>query len=726
MPRTARQTPQTGKRNTAGPTDDILIIWNDDGYAVKLRAEFGTENVVTSQGRLEAVDFRARGYAGIALLAELNWGGEDYAKLSGIELAKLVLRARMKLRLPVLFLSFLPLRRLRLNPLGVELLERQIVGAVGHDYIRLPAAPREWRSRLSTMPPMTELQFTDVFNNLCNVKGLVEGAIHKMQGQFREQAGQPVDGRKAEEVFEKGLAEILDLLGGSARGAESRRRLPAEFRRALASGPEAVQDFLSMCGEELKSLVVDEGSPAVRPGAPGRDPLPWETLLLDDEPSSLAPLVKALKSRGVRCHVATSVGEAQTLVAEDEFNRILVAVSDYRLLESEDGVERHQRRQGYDFLYDLASQDRLTHLIALSGLSRKFLLESFQKYNTRVEVYSKQDLNDAGAINIFAETVLDRGQEAYEALCSRPLVGDWRSLRSFYYAHRQANDYIMREREIGERARRFILQFYDLHDGDGARPVPPFADVLDDLTADLAGKSPTLDAKALRAFQNKLVARRIAIWLYLQEGCERDMIYAVLSGHLTPATIYREIERAAIEQSPTDDPNWIDKAKKKAKDKFDLRVTHLLTTRLGLSFPVSSHEMLVEEKRWLEYEMGVKDFGNTLEATEQIHYFVHVGVEKWLEVHADLVERVSAAAKSVVTKTGKPVITSLGHAKEALEAIRAVLPDKEQERHFDGLLKSIITNVGAALPGHESAAEFTRYMSGLFFDGAGVPENIGR
>src|SRR5215213_2331569 len=434
-----------------------LIIWNPDAFAERLRKKLGANCVVTSEKSLLAADFDK--YSGVVMLAELDWGRERPSDLYGIDVAKTLLRAKLKLRLPVLFISFLPPKQIRLDNNGNEILDRRIVGTVGHDCLALPSSPREWAHRLAEMQPLTSLQFADIFNNFCNLKGLISETIHQLKNQYRtlSMKPEPNGAGQLRDLGVKAFDEIVQLLGKTQEASATRDRLLGEVDFESADA-RALQSFLTNSEEKFKLLVAEDDGDVGATTARGGERLPWKVLLLDDEPENLTPICKALDAKGVDCKMAHTVANAEKFIADDKFNEIVVVISDYRLLERTDGIERQQRKQGYDFLFELSEQNRLTHLIALSGLSRKFLMESFQKYNARVEVYSKHDLSDQGAINLFADAVIDHGMETYDALCSRPLIGEWPALKPFYAAHRQAADYQQREAGINARAKRFIIQ----------------------------------------------------------------------------------------------------------------------------------------------------------------------------------------------------------------------------------------------------------------------------
>src|SRR5262249_50222502 len=129
---------------------------------------------------------------------------------------------------------------------------------------------------------------------------------------------------------------------------------------------------------------------------------------------------------------------------------------------------------------------------------------------------------------------------------------------------------------------------------------------------------------------------------------------------------------------------------KKAADKLEERAKNLLTTNLVLSFPISPLELLVEEKKWLKYDMGIENIYDRTEPLEQIYYFVQVGVERWLE--AESAGKTDPDEK-LYTSDGKPIITSVGHAKQILVKITDAVSNSEQRDACLKLLFSIEKNI---------------------------------
>ncbi|MEK6288722.1 MAG: hypothetical protein AABO57_23645 [Acidobacteriota bacterium] len=670
-------------------TSKYLVLWNSGDFADRLRKVFGRENVLTSTAEMAAA-INQTGVAGVIVLGELNWDRHRPSDLYGIEYAKRSLRAEYKIRHPILFVSFLDLSEIVRDP------KREIVVAVGHDFLRLPSYPAQWQEKIDNMLPLTDLQFTDVFNNLCNLRGLIDETIHRVQGVFRTLLSKPNPDSTTlsamRDHLESGLKKIVSLLGDAkdakSRGQEVIQRFEKEILDQEAFGDSL--DFLSRIGEELKSLLPEaEGTGERADGETAAQPnTPWKVLLVDDEPDGLNLILGAFGRKGIDYVVAKSVNEAERIIEQDINNQIVVVVCDYRLYEVRGGILRQQSKQGYDLLFDLSRGDRFTRLIALSGLSRRFLLESFQKYHARVAIYSKNDLRSTGATNIFVDNILDTGSEVWEALCSQPEGGDWEHLRPFYVAHRESHDYASAEEKISQRALRYVSQIDSiLSCSDPELLLNPSLPQLKDLQAKMVSKDPR-NPRHLEVFRTKLVARRIALWLSFVKGFSAVRIYAALSGALDLAVplgqISNELRRNG---NPKEfDANSIES---RSREKLENKAKTLINTNLALALSELPSGILVEEKRWFEHDIGISIYA-VQELLSQIAYHIQVGLEYWLEENPNLVERLPGLGE-IFGRTGHLTIGSFSNAKRTLLLINNAISGKDDRKRFGQLLHEIET-----------------------------------
>ncbi|MCI0603399.1 hypothetical protein L0156_10340 [bacterium] len=586
-------------------------------------------------------------------MAELNWGNANARKrlgqLHGLELVARYLRLHAKLRQPVLVLSFFTLAVILKDP------RREIVRAVGHGFLQLPSSPEDWVKALDDIPPLTDIQQMDIINNFCNVKGLVSEVVHRIKGSFwnllNERNQNTWKFMQAE--LRRGLNEIERLLATYSGSKVALDRIQDRFISEIVYKNDftGVISFVERVGDELKLLIPEEVKNESSVDFHAEGNRPWKTLLLDDEPEGLDPLVKALERRGVQCIVTDKCVAAQEKIKMDLRNEIVVVVADYRLFEIRDGIRRHQSKQGYDFLIDLSKTDRFVGLVALSGLSRKFLLESFQKYSAKVAVYSKNDLTGPGAINLFADSILDLGRNIYDAMSSVPKSKYWEPLKQFYIAHRLSRDYEEAERKIGQEAKDFVQRIESIfRTQDPELLSNPSFPRLRDIEAGLKNKTPN-NEKHMEIFRRKLVARRIALWLHFVGRIEeQERIAGCLKGKLLKA------------ESP----------------KF-------LNSELALRLMDSPFEMLVEEKNWLRVDMDA-DIQNLKEVVSQLFFLVQIALEKFCSGNTDLSKRLSD--ENFMTD-GKVVILSLKDAKNALYMTRGRLINTQEKREYLASLRGI-------------------------------------
>lgn len=682
-------------------TNNILVIWNNHPCAKTLSKRPGICSV-TSHVEFEE-RFKSNGsYAGIVQLVELQWG-KDASKtgrltyLHGIEFAKHTLRAKYKTKLPILFVSFLPLPQIlrSRNDPSIRDPQKEIVTAVGHDFLRLPADPAEWIKKLQKIKPLTDLQLADIITNFCNVSGLVDEVIHRIQGTLRRLLGEkPAQlDQLMEQELKKGLLEIAGILPS---GSLNQGRMDSVIDRFWKECIKAQKlsdaiNFISRVGEELKSEIEGETIDRndVRMSESKRSP--WRVLVLDDEPASnnVKMIADSLGKKGVETNLVNHIRQAEEVLEADNNNQIVVAVADYRLNEETEGIRRHQPKQGYDFLYDISRKDRMTSLVALSGMSRRFLLESFQKYNTRVAVYSKNDLQNQEAINLFVDSIIDLGNETYEALCSLPSsAAGWKALKPFYIAYRNSRRYAECEGEISHQAKQYVLIIESILKGRDTELIqnPPLPK-LGNLRARMEGKDPFGEAD-MKVFMAKLTARRIALWLYYCEGFNSLRIFSALTGTLDVENLLREV-----------------------REKVENNAKNLINTNLALLLEEFPRAILIEEKRWFKYDMGV-DIYNLNELLSQVGYHIEVGLEKWSKSNPSLV-RTLRNEIDLINESGKLTIPSFDEGKRVLRKISELLSSEEEKDDFSKILRAIANRISADKYSSAFLEEFEDYTQKL-------------
>ncbi len=569
---------------------NLIIIWNNDNLKDLLRLQYGAANIICSAKELN--NHNLSFVQGIIVLCELNWDEHGHDRLPsefyGIELVKRYFRTLKHLHVPVLFVSVMPKSYFETSP------KNMILDALGHSFMQLePLQWNIWKEQFGhgNLLPLNEIQFADIQSNYCNLGGQIGEVAHRTKGRIANLIHEPEIDRQTKflniyNTLNTGLSEICQLLGNSIVALGVRDHLLDEFNKGIILSQDLTRagTFMQQHEEVLRALA-DETEVTPLPIAVER---PWKALVLDDEPASLELIIDALHANGVTTIVCSHVDQSQIVIEEDEKNGnfISVLISDYRLFEP--GTTRHQSRQGYDFLLDTAKRERFTSFVALSGLGRQFLLESFRKYNLRVEVYSKDDLRSSErARQVFAENIVQLGEEIHKTLVAQPVVGlaRWKTqLKPFYLAYRNSVRYTQYEQNIRKSARRYVLTVKNIFDDTDPNRlqlsvVTPFPGLRTELKS-------VENKKHVDVFLKILEARRIAIWLLVTQEFDTKTVYAIINdGNL--------------------DSSYLNKEDPKEKDTIKGKVNGLLNTDLCISTKEFPEGLLVEEVAWLKYDMGI-------------------------------------------------------------------------------------------------------------------------
>ena len=594
---------------------NYFILWSNNGRATALEEQFSPEHVICSAEELRTAKL---GLAdGIIVLCELNWDENGIERepsiFCGVDLVKHYLRVSMKFHAPILLVSFMPESFFESEP------KYMIMNAVGHRFKQLdPSLFGTLHSIFDGdgLNPLNDIQLSDIVTNLCDLRGLIDEILHNAQSNIMaviksENIDINTKFEKISQILDKHLKDVCLLLNQRPDVRSAIKEIIRLFNEDVKQKGDfhAAKTFLKKYQEQLKSLVNDTEAPSV----PIRHEWGWKALLLDDDPEGIKEISDMLEKNGVVTEVFSDVVEAKKKIDDDEQNGnyITVVISDYRLFEP--GKRCHQRKQGYDFLLEMSMRDRFYALIALSGLSRSFLLESFRKYNRRVEVYAKDDIiASERATLVFTENIIQLGEENYQALLSKPTAKNWEGvLKPFYVDHRQSADYAQHEHQINLIAREYVLYVkHILNASDKNLLQMTNFEPFKGLTTNLVGekdKKPILIHRPV--FQQILIARRIAIWLLFFEGFNTRSVYSTLIRGILDES-YLKIGTSTLINSEN--------------TKLKSSVANLLNTTLCLSLNDFPKNLLVEEIGWLKYDMGV-DIDHMQTVLLQVHEHFNEG-----------------------------------------------------------------------------------------------------
>lgn len=556
-----------------------FILWNNNRYSQILSEHFGRENVVTGKADFFDTSINWSKYSSIIILCELNWSLRDsfvsMQHLQGIELGK-DLRRTYDLNIPVLFVSFHSL-------VDIFNAEREIITAIGHDFYQLPALPQEFKTFITkefgdngTTRKLSMMELNDIKSFYCSKEGILSHELHYLNHYLNFNI--TVENHDSTYVeLKNSICKIHDLFLVDATKALVSFQVgystltKNNISEAVGHIIRLGNDLLKNYGEKTNGILTKEKT---------TEQYRWKVLLLDDQINEQHELVQRMKTNNINVICVDNAVDATKVLLKDwnTENSIMVVIADYRLYEYREGVKRHQKTQGYQFLKDIASTDHLVRLVAFSGLQRKFLLNSFKHYNIRTEVKSKTDyLSSEQTQQFFCDEIIELAEENLEVIEAMPskCAGFEKTLKDAYKEFRMHPDYNKMESNISLTAKEYVLEIQQqINDSVEIR-----IGAIDNIKSPLAKTRKDQEA-FFKRFQNYLVARRIALWLYasnkkgLQVNIDSRKIAEILTDQMYPSDAYRQI----------------------------------LSTNLGLSLDDFPKNITLEERRWLHYEMQLKIF----------------------------------------------------------------------------------------------------------------------
>jgi hypothetical protein len=593
-------------------------FFNDDLQAVHLK----DSDLFEDTGVFKTA-FLEEDYSAYFILAELNWHNHALTDFYGIKVAQQLRLNNVKA--PVFVCSFMP------EGYFLNSGQYKILSFRGHYLIQLPNTMQE-EIEISALD---EMELMDCKMHYCGIEGAIREIYHRKQHVLPEKD------------VEKGKKQILELINE----IKNLKNLPEYLNPIIEKVIQEINDTKS--STDLKVfLKADDSKILAHLKEADRDIVnsklyeavknQWQMLILEDVPRDIDSLIGSLKKAGIRKEdilLATNYIDAKRIIEKDRGNKIAVVICDYRL----EDAGKIKGKQGYSFVEWLAKQDRFNEIFVYSGLSRRFLKETFKRYNIRVTVNSKYEITDK--MSDFVDEVIEKGNEISDLITNRPTAEAWKELELYYSKYRQWEGYDKMESEVSEISRQVINQIrylrdtiekYDLKEKISFSKIQTFPNltgrlfkdfekvVVDnnpDLIKDFAeenikaytikgkkdketGKEvskevyycfrPITDEKYRENyFKNKLIARRIAWWLIMCEGMHLNTIYSLLSKGEYFNYYFSK---------PENYDEWLSSVDNAIPEIIDAKT--LINTRLAVIKEDFPFRLLVEEKNWFKYEMG--------------------------------------------------------------------------------------------------------------------------
>ena len=356
-----------------------LLLWNNTNYAATLSNTFGKDNIITCGDELAAALQQPEKFSSLIVLCELNWAMKGEAtnrqQLQGIEIVK-ELRRKHELKIPVLFVSFHSLTEI-FNA------EREILTAIGHDFYQLPALPQDFKTFITkeflengTWRKLSVMELNDIKSFYCSKEGILSHELHYLN-HFLNFKITNENQTASKNELENSIQKIHDLfLADSTNALVS---FQVSYATLTQDNITDAVKYIIRLGETLLKTYGEKTNGVASTDKP-TEQYRWKVLLLDDQINEEHELVQLMKANNINVICVDNAPKAAAELKKDwkKENSIMVVIADYRLYENTEGVKRHQKIQGYQFLKDIASTDHLIRLVAFSGLQRKFLLNSFK------------------------------------------------------------------------------------------------------------------------------------------------------------------------------------------------------------------------------------------------------------------------------------------------------------------------------------------------------------
>jgi hypothetical protein len=537
----------------------------------------------------------------------VNTSGETLTFENGIDFAKYKRRSQ-HCKDPILFRSALPLSHFIDKP------GNSILGAIGHGFIQIPYSDAQLKAIIDSINPLNDIQLQDIIINFCQLRSAIRDSFHIFKGKLRKIIGQEISNYEKNSLlhheFSKYRTELLKEAGEYPE-------LLTEFDRIISLyDPQNISSVEKIQATQEENLVCylpdDKDEQKSKTNASNS----WKILFLDDDPAELNDIFTTLKQRNIEYDIAKTFDSAKEIILNDHSNRITVIVCDYRLYEEGSGSlpAKMQSKQGYDFILWISKQYRHNALVALSGLSKWFLLESFRKYSIGVKVYSKNGLLGGGT-SLFADDLEYLGSQYNDIVNNQPTATFWHNpnikkgvvvsheLIKYYVYHRNYKDYLNVEDRINRDAEKVAREAEFALDKSSNFNLGAALSIYGGMTTNMKGNP----EKEYEIFCKKLLQRRIFFYLQIK-GFNKEAIVMLLQ-----------------------------------KGDMRAKVNDIGQPLLYLAIESESdlpHHLLAEEKHFLQNIMHIPIY-QISELTNQAHVIINKVVNRQIQAYPEIADKIN-------------------------------------------------------------------------------------
>lgn len=598
---------------------------------------------------------------------------------NGIEYIKYKRRVESYIE-PVIFTSFYPK-----DEILISIPRSTIIDAIGHNFLQRPYSPKQFEKVKSETRKLNEIQLRDIVINFCEERSALRQGFHDLKGKLR--SIKELNENLVEKT-QKITNELNNFKKELSKDYSDYPRVIDEFARVAnlfePSNIESVDYILNENEESFSKFIPVEDDLKNNKLSENQD---WEVMFLDDRPSELTSIFKELSKKQIKFHVAETFNNAQEIINKDIYNKILVVVSDYRLFKI-DTPTRMQEMQGYDFLIWLSQKPRYNSLIALSGLSKWFLLDSFRRSNINVKVYSKNGLA-GGGIKLFFDDIEHLASRQLEVIHSQPKGSHWKEgksgknpsfpLKPYYIFHRNHKDYLKNEDDINKKCEKIARELEYALDNNSNFNFASISSIKGGISTTLSSNFENDYAHFLK----KLMFRRLYYYLQLK-GLNKNSIIKLLH----KGDIEADVKSGMINQ-----------------------LLNNLAIQTETDLP---YNILIEEKYFLNDYMQIPIF-SMARMMDQSHSIIN----SFLSDHLSDSDRLLKDLKRfIISKDARSFVktVSLSETNTVLKIISEILYSEGKADLLNKLLISIITvyqSLNDILPDKNSVQENVKFIQNL-------------
>lgn len=494
---------------------------------------------------------------------------------------------------PVVFTSFQPLNNI-LTKKGTS-----IITTIGHVFLQIPYTKKEVDEIKEDLYELDTIDLNDIKLHYCQISGVFSNTFHNFKARLQAIFNTKTESKIKEiiseqfEIFYSELNKEFSFIPNYSTLIAELEKYKGEIITNLDNPPinEQQERFLKYIPNEEAVSELDLGDIKSKP---------WKVLFLEDNPDEIKNVTDILEIKQIKFKVFESYKEAEAELEMDKSNDYTVVISDFRL----NNGNRQQTKQGYKFLIETAKKNRLNALIALSGLSKWFLMDSFRNEGLDIKVFSKGAIVGNGA-NFFVDEIENLGEKYHDALMNKPEATAWKNhLKPYYAAYRISKDYQKIEEKICQHSSEIVEEIKQVifDKNNPMKNMHSISTYISEAQANFDNKTyKAINETTLKKFYDKLIIRRILIYMYLWDENCLNTVCELLAYNLSDKKVDKK-----------KDDNEKQKATGNKKQ---------IMTNCGLKEEEIPVNILSEEINWLD-KMGVEIKGYKVAFNELYDLFV--------------------------------------------------------------------------------------------------------